>query len=81
MLQEKTTASQREYEILLLEELVPEDHLLSSGGGFQLHPRIVQGLVFTQHRPSCGIAGASIPDVVSGVSLRIKSEVKLADRE
>ena len=28
MLQEKATASQREYEIVLLEELVPEDHLL-----------------------------------------------------
>ena len=28
MLQEKATTSQREYEIVLLEELVPEDHLL-----------------------------------------------------
>ena len=28
MLQEKATVSQREYEIVLLEELVPEDHLL-----------------------------------------------------
>ena len=28
MLQEKAIASQREYEIVLLEELVPEDHLL-----------------------------------------------------
>ncbi len=28
MLQEKATASQKEYEIVLLEELVPEDHLL-----------------------------------------------------
>ena len=28
ILQEKATASQREYGIVLLEELVPEDHLL-----------------------------------------------------
>ena len=83
MLQEKVTTNQREYEIALIEELVPEDHLL----------RKIDAAVISASSTICARACIRPTSAVlrcrrsfySGCCFwgifRIKSEVKLADGE
>ena len=81
MLREKATASQREYEIVLLEELVPEDHLLRKIEGavdFSFIHDLCKGL----YSPNIG-RPAVPPELLFrllflGYLYGIKSEVKLA---
>ena len=81
MLREKATAQQGEYEIVLLEELVPEDHLLrriDRAADFSFIHDLCKDLYCADHgRP------AVEPELVFrmlfiGYLYGIKSEVKLA---
>ncbi len=81
MLQEKATASQKEYEIVLLEELVPEDHLLRKIER-AVDFSFIHGLCKDLYSPNIG-RPAVPPELLFrmlflGYLYGIKSEVKLA---
>ena len=81
MLQEKATTSQREYEIVLLEELVPEDHLLRKIDA-AVDFGFIHDLCKNLYSPNIG-RPAVPPELLfrmlfMGYLYGIKSEVKLA---